>query len=90
MTRNKADKSKKERKLELSEDETSDKSNDKKRIKREDVSNNETSLLIEKHNKELPTIKIDGNAKTKGFNFVSVKEIVEPENFEQESAITSR
>ncbi|TGZ48634.1 Zinc finger protein [Temnothorax longispinosus] len=44
-----------------------------------------------KLSEELSEDKINrGNAKTKGFNFVSMKKIVEPENFEQESAITSR
>ncbi|XP_012537649.1 A-agglutinin anchorage subunit [Monomorium pharaonis] len=92
QTHNKADiqkKSKKKRKLEFLKNEN-DKSNLKRKIKRmklENISDNQKKL-IEKHNNKELTIKIDGNKK--GFNFVSAKEIVEPENFEQESAITSR
>lgn len=92
---NKADvQSKKQRKLKLSEDKINHKlihtintyKKKAKRIKCEDSQNER----VEKHNKKLVTINIGDNAKTKGFNFVSVKEIVEPENFEQESAVTSR
>lgn len=84
----------KQKKLEFSEDKISHKLDHMyetrvKRIKCEDTSDSQNKR--EKHNdKELLTINIGDNAKTKEFNFVSVKEIVEPENFEQESAITSR
>lgn len=91
---NKADvQSKKQRKLEFSEDKINHKlirntyKRKAKRIKCEDSQNER----VEKYNnKKLLTINISDNAKTKGFNFVSVKKIVEPENFEQESAVTSR
>ncbi|XP_011878809.1 PREDICTED: transcription factor Sp2-like [Vollenhovia emeryi] len=90
---NKADvQSKKQRRLKLSEDKISRKliRNSYRRIVKrarcEDTADS-PNKRAEKHNKL--TINIGGNAK-KEFNFVSVKEIVEPENFQQESAITSR
>lgn len=87
--------SKKQRKLELLKDKISHKlihnkyERKVKRIKCEDTSDNQDERL-EHNNKELLTINTGGKAKTKEFNFVAVKKIVEPENFEQESAITSR
>ncbi|XP_071627821.1 uncharacterized protein [Temnothorax longispinosus] len=93
-SRNKADvQSKKQRKLseELSEDKINRKLSHKtykRKLKR--IINSQNKRVEKHNNKELLTLNIGGNAKTKGFNFVSMKKIVEPENFEQESAITSR
>ncbi|XP_011702838.1 PREDICTED: uncharacterized protein LOC105458923 [Wasmannia auropunctata] len=93
---NKADvHSKRKRKLDLLEDKISRKLNHnsynrKVKIKCEDTSVSQIEHVEKHSNKELSTISIDGNAKAKGCNFASVKKIVEPENFEQESAITSR
>ncbi|XP_071556244.1 uncharacterized protein [Temnothorax nylanderi] len=93
-SRNKADvQSKKQRKLseELSEDKINRKLSHKTCKRKVKRINNSQNKRVEKHNnKELLTLNIGGNAKTKGFNFVSMKKIVEPENFEQESTITSR
>ncbi|KAG5314259.1 MECOM protein, partial [Acromyrmex insinuator] len=62
-----------------------------KRIKCDTSNSQKQQHNKEKHNnKNLSAINRDSNAKTKGFNpFVSVKKI-EPENFKQESSITSR
>jgi len=87
---------KKQRKLKLSEDEISHKlihkKEHKRKIKRRKYENTSDSqnAHVGKHNNKESMINIDSNAKTKEFHFVSVKKIVEPENFEQESAITSR
>ncbi|KAL6262793.1 hypothetical protein P5V15_005583 [Pogonomyrmex californicus] len=85
----------KQKELEFSKDETShtliQDSYEKKvkRLKCEDTSNSQNE--IKKYNTEkLSTINKGSNAKTKGFTFVSVKEIVNPENFKQDSVITSR
>lgn len=90
---NKADiQSKKQKKLKLSKDETSHKLIHKsyerkiKRIKCEDTSDNQNESVEKHDNEELSTN--DGSGE--GFNFVSVKEIVDSENFKQEPAIISR
>lgn len=83
---------KKQRRSKFSEDKINQKlirNTYKRKAKRIKCEDNQTER-VEKYNKKLLTINISDNAKTKGFNFVSVKEIVEPENFEQESAVTSR
>ncbi|XP_077266921.1 uncharacterized protein LOC143899954 isoform X2 [Temnothorax americanus] len=93
-SRNKADvQSKKQRNLseELSEDKINRKLSHKTYKRKVKRINNSQNKRVEKHNnKELLTLNIGGTAKTKGFNFVSMKKIVGPDNLEQESAITSR
>ncbi|KAL0129835.1 hypothetical protein PUN28_001826 [Cardiocondyla obscurior] len=101
---NKADvQSKKRRKLEASEDKVNHKlihntyKRKIKKIKCKDTSNSQKER-VEKHNsKESLMVNIGKNTKNKKkkFNnvkkrFVSVKKIVEPENFNQDSTITSR
>jgi len=87
---------KKQRKLELSEDKINHKLIHKKEHKRKikrrkcEITSDSQTAHVGKHNNKESMINIDSNAKTKEFHFVSMKKIVEPENFEQESAITSR
>lgn len=84
--------SKKQKKLELSKAEINHKLNHNsherkiKRIKCEDTSDSQNECIEKHNNEELSTIDVSGE----GFNFVSVKEIVDSENFKQEPVIISR